>query len=170
MNAIFKSENLLFVKVDEKYVDDYLKMLNDEEIQRQISSKKMNITKESELDWIKSKLEKDDKIFTILEKNSKKFVGNIELKDYDGKTAELGIVITPQMQGKHYGPEAEKRMIEYAFNELGLEYLIAVVFDFNERSIHCAKKQGFTEIKRVPGSGDFGEYVDVYLKLENKVK
>ncbi len=163
MKVLLESERLLYVKVDEKYVHDYITMLNNEEVQKLISNKRREYTKEKEIEWVNMKLENNDSVFTIIEKGTNNFVGNVELMDCDGKTAELGIVITPEMQNMHYGTEAEKRMIEYAFNELNLEYLTARVFDYNGRSLHCALKQGFVETGKTPGTGDFGDYIEISL-------
>lgn len=95
------------------------------------------------------------------------FIGNVELMDYDGKSAELAISITEGMQNKHYGQEAITTMINYAFNVLGLEQLNAVVFSHNERSLHCLEKYGFVKYKEVKNVKQLNEKEidDVYLKL-----
>ena len=165
MEVVFESERLLYVKVNEEYAKYYVEMLNNEEIQRLIGNKRKEYTVEKEIKWIKSKLENNEQVFTVLEKGTNSFVGNAELKDYDGKTAELGVVLTPEMQNKHYGSEIEKTLIDYAFNDLNVDYLTAEVFDYNERSLHVALKQGFVETERTPGTGDFGDYVGVHFKM-----
>ena len=86
------------------------------------------------------------------------------------KTGELGICITPKFQDKHYGSEAISRMIKYGFEELDLDEIILVVFSNNLRAVHCYKKAGFVEYKKVLNVTNIdGEDVDdIYMSLKRK--
>ena len=143
--VMFESEKIYYIKVNEKLVDDYLIMINDPEVQKFISKKYKLYTKEGELEWIKEKLENNDIIFSMIDKETKKFIGNIEIMDIKDGNGELGISITSSMQDKHYGQEALKTIIDYVFNTLKLEDLGLNVYDFNERAIHCYEKVGFVK-------------------------
>ena len=164
---VFESNNIVFVKINEKLINEYLDLVNTPSIQDLVNSKRKVISLEKELEWIKSKIENNDYVFSMLEKDTNMFIGNVELMDYDGKSAELAISITEGMQNKHYGQEAITIMINYAFNVLGLEQLNAVVFSHNERSLHCLEKYGFVKYKEVKNVKQLNEKEidDVYLKL-----
>lgn len=56
---VFESENIYYVKLDEKLIDDYLIMVNDPKIASEISHKIRTYTYEQELNWLKSKLEEN---------------------------------------------------------------------------------------------------------------
>lgn len=145
-NVVFCSSHINFINISEELIDEYLVMVNDSEIQKFISHKERVYTREDEINWIKAKLEKKAYVFSMIDKDTNEFIGNIELMDVENKSAEVGICITKSMQDKHYGTEALKRLIEYSFNELGLEKLTAVVFSNNPRSIHTTEKVGFRRL------------------------
>ena len=145
MGIVFKSDNLDFVNVSIDLINDYLVMINDSMIQECISTKKGIYTYENEVNWVNKKLEEKALVFSIIERKNSEFVGNIELMHvHDGK-AELGICLTPNFINRHYGTEAIKRILEYAFCELGLSVVELIVFSSNLRAIHCYKKLGFVE-------------------------
>ena len=143
MEKIFESENINYFNITEDLVDEYLLMVNDKEIQKMISTVERTYTKEQEIAWIKEALESGDYQFSMLEKGSNKFIGNVSLMDVDADSCEVGICITNDMQDKHYGTEAIKRIIDYAFNDIKLKKIRAIVFSNNERSMHLVEKVGF---------------------------
>ena len=69
---IFESENILYVKINENLINDYLIMVNDPEVQKGISRKAKIYTYEQELEWVKEKLNADSIIFSMIEKETKK--------------------------------------------------------------------------------------------------
>ena len=149
---IFETERINFIKVNEKYVQDYLETVNNLEIQKFITHNIRTYTLEDEINWVKTKLETNALIFTMVEKATGDFIGNIELKDVTDVTAELGICLAAKKQDKHYGQEAIKGLIDYAFNVLGLTEMTLNVYDFNTRAQHCYEKVGF--IKDGPGKAE----------------
>lgn len=138
-----ESENIIYVKVSENLIDEYLLMINDVEVQNKISHTLKKVTKEKELEWIESKLKNNSIIFSMLEKKTNKYIGNIEIAHIVNNIGELGITITPTMQNKHYGTEAIKRIIKYSFEQLGLDGLELNVYSTNPRAIHCYENVGF---------------------------
>ena len=163
-DIVFESENLLFVKPSIDLVDDYLIMVNDKDNQKFISKEAKHYTKEAEIEWVKSKIDYGY-LFSIIEKSTGNFVGNIELMHKTEETAELGTCLTKNMQDKHYGSEAEEALLKYAFEVLDLDYLTARVYDYNGRSLHCAKKVGFNEIDRTDTEGIPGKFQEVNLRI-----
>ena len=109
---IFESERISFVKLTEKLVQDYLDMVNDIDVQKYISHNRKKYELNGELEWIKSKLEENAIIFSMIEQESNEFIGNIEIMEIKDNVGEMGIAITPKKQDKHYGQEAIKRFIE----------------------------------------------------------
>ena len=140
---IFESDRIYFVRLTEKLVNDYLNMVNDIEVQKYISYNRKTYELDDELKWIKSKLEEKAIIFSMIEKETNKFIGNIEIMKIKNNIGEMGIAITPKQQDKHFGQEAIKRFIEYTFNDLGLDGLELNVYNFNPRGIKCYEKVGF---------------------------
>ena len=87
-------------------------------------------------------------IFSMFEKKSGAFIGNIELMDVHDATGELGIAITAEKQGLGYGTEAIPAMIEYGARSLGLHRITLRAFPDNTRAIHVYEKCGFREYDR----------------------
>ena len=166
MNVVFKSDNLDFVNVSIDLIDDYLIMINDPMIQECISTKKGIYTYENEVNWVNKKLEEGALVFSIIERVSGEFVGNIELMRGCDGCAEMGICITPKFINKGYGTEAIKRILEYAFDEFRLNVVELIVFSNNLRAIHCYKKIGFVEYKVEENVKEVdGESVDnIYMR------
>ena len=170
MDIIFKSDNLDFVNVSVDYVYDYLDMINDSSIQEFVYTENRVFDYDGEIEWINSKLESGACNYSIVERKSGKFVGNVGFENVSGSSAELGICITSIFQDKHYGTEAIKKIIEYGFNELGFDEIYLRVFSHNARAIHCYKKIGFIEydvIKDVKKSN--GAHVDEILMKVKKM-
>ena len=149
MEIIFESERINFVQVDESLVNDYLILMNDfENVGRFIGNHHNPFTCENEYKWIKEKLEDNSPVFSMIEKRTNKFIGNIELMNLVNDTAELGIAITASMQEKGYGTEAIMSLIKYGKDILKLNHIILRTNINNLRAQHVYIKCGFKEYKR----------------------
>ena len=101
MKQIFESENIRFVAVSERLVQDYLIMVNDiEHVEKFIGGWHEPFTEEQEIRWVQKKLAEKVPVFSMLEKKSGRFIGNVELMDVADGTGELGIAITAEMEEK----------------------------------------------------------------------
>ena len=60
---VFESNNIIFVKINEKLINEYLDLVNTPSIQDLVNSKRKVISLEKELEWIKSKIENNDYVF-----------------------------------------------------------------------------------------------------------
>jgi len=118
-------------------------MVNDPEVQKGISHKLRQFTYEQELAWVNEKLNEHACIFSMLEKNSGEFIGNVEIMHINNNVGEIGISITASKQGKNYGTEAMKRIIEYGYDELKLDGFELNVYITNPKAIRCYEKVGF---------------------------
>ena len=164
MQKIIETEDLIFIKPSLDLVEDYLIMANDKEVQKYISKSPKTYTYESECEWVKNKLNNNNIIFSVIEKSTNHFVGNVEFFD----DYELGICITPKYQGKHYGTKILKTVIDYGFEKLGLNEITLSVYSHNEKALNCYKKLGFKEYKRDKNVNiiDGKQIDDIYMKLE----
>ncbi len=149
MQPIFESDNISFVRVSEKLLPDYLAMVNDiENVARFIGDRRETIPAEKELFWVRKKLAEEAVLFSMLEKTTGAFIGNIELMDVADGAGELGIAITASMQNKGYGTEAVRAMVDYGMDTLGLRRVFLKVFPDNARAIHVYEKCGFRAYDR----------------------
>ena len=86
----------------------------------------------------------DRKLFAILVEG--KIVGECKLKDIDYRKQECSMGIHLQndaVKGKGYGTEAERLILQYAFEELGMLAVNADAALKNTRSQHVLEKVGF---------------------------
>ena len=144
MKQIFTSENIRFVEVSERLVQDYLIMVNDiEHVEKFIGGWHEPFTEEQEIRWVQKKLAEKVPVFSMLEKKSGRFIGNIELMDPKDSEGELGIAITANMQNLGYGTEAVTALTEYGMNQLGLQRIFLRTNPDNGRAIHVYEKSGF---------------------------
>lgn len=145
MEKVFESERINFIKISKDLIGDYLKMVNDPAVATKIRREPIYFSYDDEVKWIEGKLAKKANIYSMIEKKTGDFVGNIDFVKIDGKEAEVGIAITPEKQNLHFGTEALKALIEFGRNQLGLESFYLNVLDENSRAIHCYEKVGFVK-------------------------
>ena len=161
MNIIFESENIIYVRPSFDLVPQYLEMVNDiENVAKFIGERRTLLTEQEEIDYIKDKMDKDATMFSMLEKDTREFIGNIEFFNRVDDEAEWGIVITTNKQNKGYGKEALLRSVEYGFNELNLRRIYLSVYANNPRAIHVYENCGFKEYDRTD--------VDIFMEILKK--
>ena len=149
MKQIFESENISYVEVSEFLVKDYLDMVNDyENVNRFIGSKNKSYTEEQERQWVQKKLDEKAVVFSMIDKKSGEFIGNIEMVDIHDSEGELGIAITAKKQESGFGTEAVSAMTDYGLNQLGLKRVCLRAKPYNDRAIHVYEKCGFREYDR----------------------
>ena len=149
MKQLFESDRIRYVEVTEELVQDYLKMVNDlEHVGRFIGRRTEPVSEEKERKWVREKLAEKAVLFSMIEKSSGAFIGNIELMDFTETEAELGIAITAAKQDLGYGTEAIRAATGYAFDELGLKRVFLKVYPDNGRAIRVYEKCGFREYDR----------------------
>ena len=151
MEPTFASDNISFVRVSESLVPEYLAMVNDHDrVGRLIGMSRRSepITAEQERGWVQKKLTEGAPVFSMLEKVTGAFIGNIELMDVADGAGELGIAVTAQMQDRGFGTEAIPAMVRYGMEILGLHRIFLKVFPDNARAIHVYEKCGFRAYDR----------------------
>ncbi|MBO4682089.1 MAG: GNAT family N-acetyltransferase [Clostridiales bacterium] len=161
MEKVFESENIIYVRPSFDLVPQYLEMVNDiENVARFIGERREKYTEEAEIEYIKDKMDNKATMFSMLEKGTNEFIGNIEFFNRIFDEAEWGIALTAKMQNKGNGTEALKRSVEYGFNDLGLKRIYLIVYVNNPRAQHVYEKCGFKEFKR--------NDVDVFMEIEKE--
>lgn len=149
MKQFFESKSIRFVEVSEALIKDYLTMVNDyEHVGRLIGGSRKTYTEEQEIKWVREKLEEKALVFSMIEKETDAFVGNIELMDVQDSSAELGIAITAEKQEHGYGTEAIRALVNYGMDALGLDRITLKVIPTNSRAIHVYENCGFREYNR----------------------
>jgi diamine N-acetyltransferase len=158
VNVIFESENIQFTEVSEQLIPDYLAMINDmERVGRVIGERTEPYTVEKEREWVRKKLAEKTQNFSMLEKKTGAFIGNIELTDIQDGVGMLGIAVTAEMQDKGFGTEAVAALVNYGFERLGLRRIWLKAYPFNARALHVYEKCGFREYDRTEK--------DVYMEV-----
>ena len=142
---VFASERIYYCKINENMINDYLKMVNDPSVAAGLFRTYKEFTYEEELEWVRDKIKDGATVFSMIDKESKKFIGNVELMQIINHSAEVGISITKEMQNKHFGTEAMRTIVNYGYEVLGLNNIYLKVFDFNKRAIKCYQNVGFVE-------------------------
>ncbi len=153
MKPIFESERIIFAEVSEAFVPGYLAMVNDyEHVNKYIGGayggSAHTYTEEDEIRWVREKLEEKAPVFSMVEKSSGEFIGNIELMDLTETEAELGIALTAAKQDQGFGTEAVTALIHYGFEQFGLWKITLRTRLFNGRAFHVYQKCGFRETGR----------------------
>ena len=150
MIKVFDSERINYVKVDPNLINDYLKLINDIEVQKGISDNApFTISFDDEMNWVRENMQDDKTIFSMIEKTTNEFIGNIEVKKLDDNKGELGISISRDKQDKHFGTESINRILEYCYEELKLDEVVLNVHKDNPKAIKCYENSGF----KITGDG-----------------
>lgn len=94
---------------------------------------------------------RQDYTLSIIEKTSNTFIGIISLRLEENKTASVGCGLSVASQGRGYAEEAMTKLLEYAFDDLGVERIIAETISENKAAVYLCEKFGFVrqdEIKQ----------------------
>ncbi len=158
MREIFSSERIRFTEVSERLIPDYLKMVNDyENVNIFLGSAQDSYTEEDEVRWVWEKLDGNAPVFSMMEKETGDFIGNIELMDVADGQGELGIAMTAEKQNRGYGTEAIRALTSYAAQRMGVRRIFLRADPRNLRALHVYGKCGFREYDRTEK--------DVYMEL-----
>ncbi len=104
-----------------------------------------NISEETHKGWIENKIKKGSDVAFIIFLDEVA-AGCVYLRNIDqkNKTAELGIFLKPGIsRGKGLGTFAINKILQYSFEELGLEKVYLEVLDFNLNAIALYEKLNF---------------------------
>ena len=166
---MIETERLLLKEINESYVNDILKIRSDETINQYVQ----RVSPKNNYDALQF-------ILTIKErtKNNQTFYWGISLKDQsnligticlwnlseDRMVAEVGYELLPDYHRKGIMSEALKAVLDFAFNELHLQEIVAMTHKLNENSKGLLLKQGFV-LKE--GKKDEGFPENLVFSLKN---
>ena len=148
---MLKGDKVKLAPLKREYIDKFLEWLNSPEITQYLTIFRP-LTRDMEEEWFDNlKTRENTIIFSILlteNNNKEKLIGNCGLLSINWKdrTAVCGIFIgDKENQGKGYGTEALRLLVDYGFKTLNFNRIELEVDDFNIRAIKCYKKVGFVE-------------------------
>ena len=118
---------------------------------------------------------KEKKVFAL--EFGGKVIGSLGIESYkeddlpefsDKKGREIGYVLSKEYWGLGLMPEAVKRVVEYCFCDLKLDFLLCGHFVNNNQSRRVQEKCGFVHYKLFKGRTNYGASRDCwYSILEN---
>lgn len=161
---IFYLRNISIDDCDE----NYLKWMNDPEINKYLESRFMTHTIDSLKDFVTSMNNSENNIlFAIVDKESDAHIGNIKLGNIHPihKYADIGLLIGDKNYwGRGIATNAIKLVSEFAFDELNLRKVFAGVYENNIGSIRAFEKCGFKKayIKKDNYFFD-GKFIDAFV-------
>lgn len=117
----------------------------------------------------------EDKTFAICLKSSGKVIGSLgvekygleeKLTEFNGYLGrEIGYVLSKDYWGNGLMPEAVSAVINYLFNEIGLDFLVCGYFLFNGQSKRVQEKCGFKPYRKVELETRMGTKEQTILNL-----
>jgi RimJ/RimL family protein N-acetyltransferase len=142
-----KSERVVLRILNQTDLPLCQKWLNDAQVIKWMLAGTYPMYLSSEEGWYKNLAESKTDVVLAIEIEGT-YIGNTGLHKIDliSRVAELGLFIgLPSYWGKGYATEAEKLMIDYAFNSLNLNRIEAQIFAENLPSRRAAEKNGFQQ-------------------------
>lgn len=130
---------------------DYCSWMNDPEVTKYLEIRLQKWTIKELENYVREIKKRPDILFwTILLKDKNQHIGNIKLGHINGINgfADIGIIIGEKaFWGKGFATEAIKLVVDYAFNKLNLQKLIAGANKSNISSVKIFQKAGFSELR-----------------------
>ena len=148
----FIGDNVYLSPISLDDVEEYTHMVNDIQVSVGIGhfayARIMDYGKEAE--FLNSM--KNEKLFAVRLIENDELLGNVGFNRVDilHKSAVLGVMLgNSKYQGKGYGKEAIKLLLDYGFSFLNLYSISLSVFEYNEIAYNLYKKIGFKEVGRL---------------------
>lgn len=144
-----ETEQLILKSINENHAEDILKIRSNAEINKFLKRipPQTNYEALSFILTIKKRVENNETVFWgISLKNQPELIGTICLWNFaeDRKTAEVGYELLPNYHRKGIMSEALKAVLNFGFNELYLNEILAFTNKFNENSKALLLKHQFT--------------------------
>ena len=145
---MFRGEKVQLGAVLREYLPKYVEWLNDWDVSRFLKPGIVTpINLQDETAWFENRSKsKDNFLFAITTLDQGRLIGNCGLHDisFKNRTGTFGIFIGDKdYWSKGYGTDATRTLLNFAFEELGLNRVELWVYDFNPRAIRAYEKAGF---------------------------
>jgi RimJ/RimL family protein N-acetyltransferase len=166
---MFRGEKIQLTAIQREYLPKYVEWLNDFETSQFLAPGiPFPMSLEEELDWFENRRRREGSyIFAILTLAENKLIGNTGLHNVDlkNRSATFGIFIGEKTcWGQGYGTDATRTIVQWGFEQLGLNRIELWVYDFNPRAIRAYEKAGFRrEGVRRQGLYRNGRFCDEYM-------
>jgi ribosomal-protein-alanine N-acetyltransferase len=143
-----ETDRLILKEIDESNVDDILKIRSNEVINKYVlrNSPKTNYDALNFILTIKKNTEDKKSVYLgISYKDQPNIIGTICLWKFseDRKVAEVGYELLPDYHRKGIMSESLQAVLNYGFNELNLQEIVAITNKFNENSKGLLLKHHF---------------------------
>jgi len=163
-------ERITLREIEGDDLDSIVKWRNDLEILRWLFSY-LPLSKTKQRKWYERYVEDEtEQIFVVEVKEETIPIGTVELTniDYKNQRAELGVLIGDKSwRNKKIGGEALNLLIKFAFDEMNIRKIKAIVFEENVPAIRLYKSCGFVEEgvlkKEVYKNGEFKSIIVMAL-------
>lgn len=173
MIAEIKSPRLLLRKMSIPDTKELFEIWSDSEV-----TKHMNIENFTHMDQVKEMVQLFEKLsenneairYTIIELESNKIIGTCGFNyvDFNNSKVEISYDLHKSYWGQGYAKEAITHLIQYAFDDLGINRIEAKIEPENTYSIQLIEKLNFTyEGTLRQSERSKGRYIDlkIYSKL-----
>ncbi|MBN1824272.1 MAG: GNAT family N-acetyltransferase [Endomicrobiales bacterium] len=152
----------------EDVTQDYVNWMNDAEVTQFLESRWKTYTLQDVKDYVKHvNSTSTEFMFGIFLKEGDKHIGNIKIGGLNQmhKYADIGLIIGEKsMWGKGFAAEAIKLATEYAFKEMGLNKIIAGIYEPNVGSYKAFLKCGYKDAARLRKHRMYKDnYVDEFI-------
>ncbi len=146
---MLETDRLILRPLDEEDVDAIFAMRSDAEVMRFIREPQNRDESANWVELVSSRWEKEQIGFcAILEKPSEKFVGWCGIwKLKETGELEIGYAVAKEVWGKGYATEAALKFLDYAFEKLEPEKIVAVARPENAASRRVMEKLGMDFVK-----------------------
>lgn len=152
--------------IEERDSDLLFQMINSPEIEKALGSFSLPVNEAQQREWIVNYRNSERQIRWMIELENGAVIGVIMLYDIDMKngTAEVGYKIMTDMEGRLPGDmdDTMQGVLQYAFEELRLNCIVAHTLESNMRSERLLERNGFVREsvlrQRIYQSG---KYVDM---------
>jgi len=175
---LLKYKNATLRAIEKKDTELLLNMMNDIEIEKMTVDSHFPISFINQENWVNNYKNTEETVRLMVELDNNKTIGMIILTgiNYKTRTAELAF--------KRYAKKEDRlpddmlngcvAMLNYAFNELGLNCIYCTALSYNDRSLNLQKKLGFikegTLRQRVFKNGRYQDLVSCSLVRDEFLK
>lgn len=134
------------VPLDRHHLGFMRNLRNDERINQWLISPAVPLSESDEAKWFYDVYVPGNDRILILEVSGEMIgYGQVCKTDHFHRSAEVGIVVEPNFQGRGYGQALMDYLLKFCFIMLGLHRVWLRIFSHNERAIGFYRKYGFAE-------------------------
>ncbi|HYM19848.1 MAG TPA: GNAT family N-acetyltransferase [Candidatus Kapabacteria bacterium] len=146
---ILVTPRLLLRPFEAADLDDVIALFSNIDVMRYIGSiRTPEESREKLMKMISEFHERGFGMFAVIDRKEKRFIGRCGLQTLDTTDmTELGYTFFPTAWGKGFATEASKAILQRAFDQWGLESVVAVANPENRVSVHIMEKIGMQYVR-----------------------